>query len=74
MNIRKLKGKVFEKYATQGECAEKLGISRAYLNEIVNGRRKIDLEMATSLVNVLELNEQEALDIFFPSLVAKSKQ
>lgn len=69
MNYRKLRGKVFEVFATQSECAEALGISRTYLNEICNGKKHVNIDLANKFVEALKLTEKEALEIFFPQLV-----
>lgn len=74
LNCIKLKLKVFEKFANQTECAQKLDISRAFLNEVLNGKKNFRYETILKVIEVLDLTEQEALDIFFPDLVAKSKQ
>lgn len=69
MNYRKLRGKVFECFATQSECANALGISRTYLNEICNGKKNVNIDLASKFIKVLNLTEKEALEIFFPQLV-----
>lgn len=74
MNYRKLMGKIVECYGVQSDCASDLGISRAYLNQILNGKRELSYTLMCKLVEVLHLTEREALDIFFPNLVDKSKQ
>ena len=64
----------------QGELAKRLGISRANLNAIVNGRRAVTPEMAMRLERVLGvsiqtwLNLQVAVEIYDALHSAEAKQ
>lgn len=74
MNCRKLYGKIIEQFGNQSGCAMEIGISRAYLNQIVHGKRDITYTTMCKLIEALKLTDQETLDIFFPKEVAESKQ
>jgi antitoxin HigA-1 len=64
----------------QGELAKRLGISRANLNAIVNGKRAVTPEMAMRLERVLGvsiqtwLNLQVAVEIYDALHSAEAKQ
>ena len=73
MNCNKLLGKIIEIYGNQNACAIALGISRAYLNQLLNDKREFSYTMMTKLIEALDLTERETLDIFFPNVVDKSK-
>jgi addiction module HigA family antidote len=67
-------------YLTQDAFAKRLGISRANLNAIINGKRAITPEMAMRLERVLGvsmqtwLNLQLAVDIYDATHSAKAKE
>ncbi len=74
MNSRKLLAKIIEVFGSQNACAECIGMSRAYLNQLINGKREFNYTMMTKLIEALDPTERETLDIFFPNVVDKSKR
>lgn len=74
MNCNKLLGKVIEIFGSQNACAIAIGVSRAYLNQLLKGKREFSYTMMSKLIEALDLTERETLDIFFPSVVDKSKR
>ena len=73
MNSRKLLAKIVECFGSQNGCAITIGVSRSYLNQLINGKREFSYSMMVKIIEALNLTERETLDIFFPNVVAKSK-
>jgi addiction module HigA family antidote len=67
-------------HLTQGALAERLGVSRANLNAIINGKRAVTATMAMRLERVLGvsmqmwLNLQTAVDIYDAIHSAEAQQ
>lgn len=74
MNSRKLLAKIIECFGNQSGCAIAMGISRTYLNQLINGKREFSYSMMVKIIEVLNLTEREILDIFFLNVVDKSKE
>lgn len=74
MNSRKLLAKIIECFGSQSGCAIAMGISRTYLNQLINGKREFSYSMMVKIIEVLNLTEREILDIFFLNVVDKSKE
>lgn len=64
MNILKLKGKIVEKNMTTESLANAIGINRASLYRKLNKCDKITIGEAVKIKEVLELNSEEAYEIF----------
>lgn len=74
MNSRKLLAKIIEYFGSQSGCAIAMGISRTYLNQLINGKREFSYSMMVKIIETLNLTEREILDIFFLNVVDKSKE
>lgn len=64
MNINKLKGKIVEKGMNVEMLAEVIGIDRATLYRKMNNFQKFTIGDAAKVKDALELNDQEAYEIF----------
>lgn len=64
MNINKLKGKIVEKDMNVEALAAILGINRASLYRKLNNGEKITIGEAAKLKEALEMNNEEAFEIF----------
>lgn len=71
MNYERLKYAIAERGYTQKAFGEKIGYSKNGINNLMNGHTKMDNIIANLIVEVLELSEVEALQIFFPRLSQK---
>jgi len=67
MNINLLKGKIRENALTQGELAEKMGISLSRFNAKLNGRGGAEFSLGElrELKNQLSLTSKQVDQIFF---------
>jgi DNA-binding Xre family transcriptional regulator len=71
VNINKLKGKIVEKELSVEKLAEKIGIDRSTLyRKMSNNGETFTIKEANLICKVLELNIQEASNIFFNQNVA----
>lgn len=71
VNINKLKGKIVENGTTVAELAEKMGVDRATLyRKMSNGGETMLVKDANAIVEALHLNADEAVAIFFGTIVA----
>lgn len=71
MNVNKLKGKIVEKGMNVTALAEQMGIDRATLyRKLKNSGQTLTIREVNKIVEVLELTEKEALEIFFADIVA----
>ena len=66
-----LKDILKEEEITQAKLAEDLEISASEMSNIVNGSKKVSVEMADKIAGLLELN---VLEIFSDEQIAKPKQ
>ena len=69
LNRALLKEKVSKTFTSQASCAKAMGLSRAYVNEMLSGTKQISLKIANKFVEVLNLTESETFDIFFNNVV-----
>lgn len=67
MNTDLLKGKLRERALTQGEAAEKLGISLSRFNAKLNGRKNAEFSLGElqALKRLLGLTARQVEQIFF---------
>lgn len=71
VNVNKLKGKIVEKGMNVTALAEQMGIDRATLyRKLKNSGQTLTIREVNKIVEVLELTEKEALEIFFADIVA----
>lgn len=67
MNINKLRGKITEKEMTVEKLAKTMNIAKSTLYRKFNaGGRTITIGEVGQIVDVLQLSEEEAKDIFLP--------
>lgn len=64
MNINKLKGKIVEKDMNVETLAALIGIHKASLYRKLNNGEKITIGEAAKLKEALEMNNEEAFEIF----------
>ncbi len=60
MNTQKLKGRIVEKGLTQGDVANRLGISKTALNNKINGKTEFTAREIKALVIILGINDIDA--------------
>lgn len=71
MNINKLKGKIVENEMNVASLAKEMGIDRATLYRKLNKKGEtLTIKEANMIVDILDLTEQEAMEIFFNLIVA----
>ena len=71
VNVNKLRGKIVENGLNMSTLAIKLEIDRSTLYRKVNSEGdKLTIKEANEIVEILNLDYQEAMAIFFGSLVA----
>ena len=70
VNINKLKGSVIERELNIKRLSEKTGIDRARLYRRFKDPSQFTIAEVDSIVEVLGLSAEEALDIFFACTVA----
>ena len=71
VNVNKLRGKIVENGLNMSTLAIKLEIDRSTLYRKVNSEGdKLTIKEANEIVEILNLDSQEAMAIFFRSLVA----
>ncbi len=65
MNVPKLRGKMAEKNVTRESLAKVLNINIATLHRKLTGKSKFTTDEAKKIANILELEEDEIISIFF---------
>ena len=71
VNINKLKGKIVERGLTVEEVAVQMGIHKASLyRKLKRSADSMLIKEANTLVQILGLNAEEAIAIFFTDVVA----
>ena len=71
MNVNKLKGKIVENEMNVSSLAKKMGINRATLYRKLNNEGDtLTIKEANMIVDILDLTECEAMEIFFNHIVA----
>lgn len=67
MNVNLLKGKMKERALTQGDVAEKLGVSLSRFNAKLNGRGGAEFSLGElqALKSILALTSRQVDQIFF---------
>jgi DNA-binding XRE family transcriptional regulator len=65
MESNLLKGKLKERALTQGEAAERLGVSLSCFNAKLNGRTEFSLRELQGLKRMLALSARQVDQIFF---------
>ncbi len=70
VNTRKLKAKLIELGLTQGDLADKLGISTCTVNQKINNVRPLKLSEANKIAKILKIKDWEFKDYFFAEPVA----
>lgn len=64
VNVNKLKGKIVEKGINVETLAESIGIDRSSLYRKLNNAEKITIGEAVKMKEALEMNDDEAYEIF----------
>lgn len=64
MNIQKLKGLLVEKGKTYEDCSNALNVSVTSFSNKMNGKTKFDIVEINRLVKYLDLEKDEAVNIF----------
>lgn len=66
INVQKLKGKITEEGLSQGNVATLIGIDRStFYRKMKDGGRTFDIEEVGKIVEVLSLDKDETMNIFF---------
>lgn len=61
----KLKGRIVEKYGTQGAFAEAVHCSLSFLSQYLNGKKKLDQPTMDAWIKALDIPETEIHLYFF---------
>lgn len=61
----KLKGRIIEKFGTQGKFAEAVNCSLSFLSQYLNGKKKLDQPTMDAWINALDISSNEISDYFF---------
>ena len=69
INVPKLKGKIIEKYGSQGKFAKELDISEQSWIKRLKGVRDFKYHDIEQIISLLELTDEEVSDIFFSTKV-----
>lgn len=72
--MNKLKAKRLLKQMYQQDLAKELGIQGTTMSEIENGNLTISREMKERICEILEINDDEAKEIFLPTRFIVSEQ
>ncbi len=72
--MNKLTSKRLLKQMYQQDLAKELGIQGATMSEIENGNLTISREVKERICEILEINEDEANEIFLPTRFIVSEQ
>lgn len=64
-SYNKLRGRIVEKFGSQGAFAEKLGISRQWVSMKLNNKSEFSQSEILKWCDVLEISEREIVDYFF---------
>ena len=66
INVQKLKGKITEEGLSQGNVATLIGIDRStFYRKMKDDGRTFDIEEVGKIVEVLSLDKDEKMNIFF---------
>ena len=68
-NKKLLRSKLILAEMTDGELAEKLGISRQSVSLKLNGRRPFNSNEISKIAHILQLTPEEVMQIFFDNNV-----
>lgn len=63
-NLAKLKGRIIEKYGSQGAFAEHIKRTQAYVSGVLNGRSFLDAKDVYEWAEALEI-EKEDIGLYF---------
>lgn len=69
-DVAKLKGKIIEKGLNQTTLAQKVGMDRSTLNRKMKTGEAFTIGEANKIAIILKLTRDEAMAIFFASIVA----
>lgn len=68
-SMQKLKGKIVERNTTQEAIADAIGINRAtFYRKVKANGDSFTIKEAKAIVDALALSNQEAIEIFLPSM------
>ena len=63
--LNRLRGMIREKIGSEQDFAERVGISKAYLSLILNGKQSMSLKVAKKIAFELNMNADEIKKVFF---------
>ena len=61
----KLRGRIIEKYGSQGKFADTVGCSLSFLSQYLNGKKKLDQPTMDKWIDALDLGNDDIHDYFF---------
>ena len=61
----KLRGRIVEKFGSQGKFAECVGCSLSFLSQYLNGKKKLDQPTMDKWVNALDIDSVDIYNYFF---------
>lgn len=70
----KLRGRIIEKFGRQGMFAEFMGISQAFLSDVLNGKRYLEQRDIDAWAEALEIDPMEIPIYFFTRKVHETEQ
>ena len=65
MNTQALKAKMVEKSVTQSQIAKVLGCTQAAVSQKLTYARRLKIEEAAVIADILNMTNEEIVDIFF---------
>lgn len=71
MNYSKLKGRIVEKFGSQGRLAKHLEISEQTVTAKLNGRSRFTQEDIIAWCNALDIDAENVGDYFFAQILSK---
>lgn len=72
MNYQKLRGRIIEKYGTQGNFAKAIGLSEQTITAKMNGRTGFSQADMTAWSELLDIKPSKIGEYFFTPKVSKS--
>lgn len=70
----KLRGRIIEKFGSQGRFAEEVKRSQAFISEVLNGKAYLEQRDIDLWANLLDVSGNELNDYFFTHKVHKTEQ
>lgn len=70
----KLRGRIIEKFGSQGKFAATVGRSQAYVSDVLNGKRYLEQRDIDAWINLLDISPIDIPAYFFNQKVHETEQ